>query len=68
MAAITALIYAICSIFLQYRTTTIVCPWDFVMVVLWAAVAGIFGNMYIGENPEMVPGVKRQRSAVAFDM
>ena len=68
MAAITALIYAICSIFMSYRTTTLVCPWDFIMVVLWAAVTGIFGQMYFNENPEMVPGVKRQKTAAAFDM
>lgn len=36
--------------------------------ILWAAVFGIFGQLYIHENPEGDGGVKRMKNAVWIDL
>ena len=36
--------------------------------ILWTAVFGIFGNMYIHENAEGDGGIKRMKSAVWIDL
>ena len=36
--------------------------------ILWAAVFGIFGKMYIHENPEGDRGVSRMKNAVWIDL
>lgn len=42
--------------------------WDLILLILWAAVAGVFGSMYLHENPEMDTGVQRMKVAVGFDL
>ena len=36
--------------------------------ILWAAVFGIFGKMYIHEHPEGDSGVKRMKNSVWIDL
>lgn len=68
MAAITALVFGIISIFSQYRTIAMLFAWEWILVILWAAVTGIFGKMYLGgENDEMDHGVESMITAAAFD-
>lgn len=69
MAAITALVFGIISIFSQYRTIALLFGWECILVILWAAVSGLFGSMYLnGEKTEMDHGVKSMKTAAAFDM
>jgi hypothetical protein len=41
--------------------------WDAIVTVLWAAVLGVFGSMYVSENPEMDQGIQRMKNAVYWD-
>lgn len=68
MAAISALVLMIISAVSQYATTALFFAWDWIMVILWAAVGGLFGNMYFGENAEMDSGVQAMKTAAAFDL
>lgn len=43
-------------------------PWDLILFILWVAVFGLFGSMYIHENPEGDGGVKRMKDAVWIDL
>ncbi|KAI4146876.1 MAG: hypothetical protein L6R39_003312 [Caloplaca ligustica] len=42
--------------------------WDLVVFILFTALFGLFGNMYIHENPEGDGGVKRMKNAVWIDL
>jgi H+/Cl- antiporter ClcA len=42
--------------------------WDTILFILWIALFGIFGKMYIHENPEGNGGIKRMKSAVWMDL
>jgi hypothetical protein len=42
--------------------------WDFVLFVLWIALFGIFGAMYIKEKPEGNSGIQRMKNAVVSDL
>ncbi|EHK99107.1 hypothetical protein GLAREA_09069 [Glarea lozoyensis ATCC 20868] len=42
--------------------------WDSILFVLWIALFGIFGKMYIHENPEGNGGIKRMKNAVWVDL
>ncbi|KAJ9652285.1 hypothetical protein H2198_008460 [Neophaeococcomyces mojaviensis] len=68
MAAITAFIFMIISIFVQYRACAILFPWEWILFILWVAVVGIFASMYMHENPEMDSGVHAMRIASIFDI
>jgi H+/Cl- antiporter ClcA len=68
MAAISALLYALTGIFLQYRNVALLFAWDWIMVILWAALSGVFGSMYINEKVEMQSGIHRMKVAVGFDL
>ena len=39
-----------------------------IVSILWAAVFGIFGKMYIHENPEGNRGIGRMKNAVWIDL
>lgn len=67
MAAITALIFAIISIFSQYRTIAMLFAWEWILVILWAALTGLFQSMYRKEKVEMQPGVEAMQTAANFD-
>ena len=68
MAAISALILACTGFFSQFRAVALLFVWEWILVILWAAVAGIFGNMYFNENPEMDEGIERMKTAAGFDL
>ena len=42
--------------------------WDLFLFVLWTALFGIFGKMYIGTKVEMEPGIQRMKNAVWVDL
>ncbi|KAF4953370.1 hypothetical protein FSARC_12421 [Fusarium sarcochroum] len=42
--------------------------WDFILFVLWIALFGVFGKMYINEDAEGDGGVKRMKNAVWVDL
>jgi len=68
MSAVTAVVYGFLSVFMQYHTVALLFAWDWVLVILWAALSGIFGSMYIGEKVEMEAGIHRMKVAVGFDL
>lgn len=67
VAALTALLYSIGSMVIQYRTVALLFAWDWVMVILFSVLSGIFGSMYIPEKVEMESGIHRMKLAVGFD-
>lgn len=68
LAAVTAVAYGLVSVFLQYQTVARLFIWDWILVILWTALSGIFGSMYIGEKTEMEWGIHRMKVAVGFDL
>lgn len=42
--------------------------WDTILFILWIALFGLFGSMYIKENAEGDAGVKRMKNAVWVDL
>lgn len=68
LSAITALLYALLPLLIRSFTTVILCGWDFILFILWVAVFGIFGNMYIKENAEGNGGIMRMKNAVWIDL
>ncbi|ETI23767.1 hypothetical protein G647_05573 [Cladophialophora carrionii CBS 160.54] len=68
LAAVTALIFSLASIAIQYRTVALLFAWDWTMAILFAVLSGIFGSMYLHENVEMESGIHRMKTAVGFDL
>ncbi|KAI0162240.1 hypothetical protein GGR57DRAFT_498581 [Xylariaceae sp. FL1272] len=64
LSAITAILYFIPFI-LRFAAVSI---WSFILFVLWIALFGLFGSMYIHENPEGNAGVQRMKNAVWVDL
>ncbi|RYO89556.1 hypothetical protein DL766_004600 [Monosporascus sp. MC13-8B] len=64
LAAVTALLYLIPFI-LKFAAVP---AWSFVLFVLWIALFGLFGSMYIHEDPEGDDGVQRMKNAVWVDL
>ncbi|KAI1263374.1 hypothetical protein F5Y18DRAFT_429062 [Xylariaceae sp. FL1019] len=64
LSAITAILYFIPFI-LRFAAVSI---WSFILFVLWIALFGLFGSMYIHENPEGNTGVQRMKNAVWVDL
>ncbi|KAI1452589.1 hypothetical protein F4805DRAFT_446764 [Annulohypoxylon moriforme] len=64
LAALSAILYLIPFI-LRFAVVTI---WSFIIFVLWIALFGLFGNMYIHEDPEGNSGIKRMKNAVWVDL
>jgi H+/Cl- antiporter ClcA len=63
LSAFTALVYMIPKLKFWYA-----CGWDTILFVLWAAVFGIFGKLYIHANAQGDGGIKRMKSAVWVDL
>jgi len=42
--------------------------WDTILFILWIALFGVFGNMYIHANPEGDSGIQRMKNAVWVDL
>ncbi|KAI1141015.1 hypothetical protein F5Y05DRAFT_376015 [Hypoxylon sp. FL0543] len=64
LAALTAILYLIPFI-LRFAAVTI---WSFILFVLWIALFGLFGSMYIHENPEGNGDIQRMKNAVWVDL
>ncbi|KAM0325047.1 hypothetical protein ACHAQA_007584 [Verticillium albo-atrum] len=60
LAAVTALLFMVPFI-LRFAFTFV---WDFVLFALWIAAFGIFGHMYINEDPEGDGSIERMKNAV----
>jgi H+/Cl- antiporter ClcA len=67
ISLVTALIYALTFTFFEYLVAIPLLAWDAIVTILWAAVLGVFGSMYINENPEMDAGIQRMKNAVYWD-
>ncbi|PBP21785.1 hypothetical protein BUE80_DR007179 [Diplocarpon rosae] len=64
LAAVTALIYLVpCAVRLPMAFVG-----DAILCVLWIALFGLFGNMYIRERAEGDAGVQRMKNAVWVDL
>jgi len=68
LSAVTALIFLIIPILISYWTVAILFAWDSILFILWCAVFGLFGSMYIHEKAEMDSGVQRMKNAVWVDL
>jgi H+/Cl- antiporter ClcA len=68
LSAATALILMIIPFLVSYMTVAILFAWDVILFILWCAVFGLFGSMYIHEKAEMDPGVQRMKNAVWVDL
>jgi hypothetical protein len=68
LSGATALAYIVWSLLLEFRAVAILFAWDVVIVLLWIVVSGIFGKMYLGENPEMDQGIQNMKVAAGFDL
>ncbi|KAI0506189.1 hypothetical protein F5B22DRAFT_625093 [Xylaria bambusicola] len=64
LSALTTAIYLIPSIF----RSVVVPIWSFIIFVLWIAVFGLFGSMYIHEDPEGNIDIQRMKNAVWVDL
>ncbi|RYP48679.1 hypothetical protein DL768_005459 [Monosporascus sp. mg162] len=64
LAAVTALLYLIPFV-LRFAAVP---AWSFVIFVLWIALFGLFGSMYIREDPEGNDDVQRMKNAVWVDL
>lgn len=60
ISAVTALLYMI-PFFLRFAVVWI---WDVVVFILWVVAFGIFGSMYINEDPEGDADIRRMKNAV----
>jgi len=43
-------------------------PWDVILFILWVAVFGIFGKLFIHEDAEGNKDIERMKSAVWIDL
>lgn len=64
LSAFSALLYLVPFVLRVW----LVWMWDVVLFVLWIALFGLFGSMYIGEDPEGDAGVRRMKNAVWVDL
>ncbi|XXH05793.1 hypothetical protein Hte_012231 [Hypoxylon texense] len=64
LSALTAILYLVPFI-LRFAAVTV---WSFVLFVLWIALFGLFGNMYIREDPEGNADIQRMKNAVWVDL
>lgn len=68
LALTTSVLYFFAGMVLEFRAIAILFAWEWILMILWIAVAGIFGTMYQNENVEMDGGIKGMKIAVGFDV
>jgi hypothetical protein len=75
LGALTALIHLLALFMLKNRPlatrTRLHLPifgWECILCILWLTLFGIFGKMYISEDPEGVKGIVRMKHAVWVDL
>ncbi|PHH87033.1 hypothetical protein CDD83_9404 [Cordyceps sp. RAO-2017] len=66
LSALTSLVYLIPLVFRRAGVAAV--GWNFLLFVLWIAVFGLFGAMYIRERDEGDSDIKRMKSAVWVDL
>lgn len=64
LSAVTALLYLVPFILRFW----LVWVWNLLLFVLWIALFGVFGKMYINEDAEGDSGVQRMKNAVWVDL
>lgn len=64
MSAVTAVVYLIPFI----ARVPFLFVWDLILFILWIALFGIFGKLYIKENAEGDSGIIRMKHAVWIDL
>ncbi|KAL3417150.1 hypothetical protein PVAG01_11150 [Phlyctema vagabunda] len=64
LAAFTALLYMIPFM----MRVPMLFVWDTILFILWIALFGVFGNMYIKEHAEGNAGITRMKNAVWIDL
>ncbi|KAI0105753.1 hypothetical protein GGR51DRAFT_519076 [Nemania sp. FL0031] len=64
LAAVTAVLYLIPFIL----RLAVVPVWSFVLFVLWIALFGLFGSLYIHQDPKGNKDIQRMKSAVWVDL
>ncbi|KAL1970986.1 hypothetical protein VTN77DRAFT_2820 [Rasamsonia byssochlamydoides] len=74
LGALTALIYLTAPFMLKdplavrHRLHLPFFLWECTLCILWLTLFGIFGKMYISEDPEGEPGIVRMKHAVWVDL
>lgn len=68
LGAVSALIYGLLPLVFSAFSVAILFAWDVILFILWTAVFGLFGSMYINAKVEMQSGVKRMKNAVWIDL
>ncbi|RFU29350.1 hypothetical protein B7463_g6982, partial [Scytalidium lignicola] len=63
-AAVTALLYMIPFV----MRVPFMFVWDTILFILWIALFGVFGNLFIHAHAAGVPGVQRMKNAVWVDL
>jgi hypothetical protein len=64
LSALTAVLYMVPFI-LRFAAVTI---WSLILFILWIALFGLFGSMYIKEDAENNDGIQRMKNAVWVDL
>jgi H+/Cl- antiporter ClcA len=66
ISAVTCVLYLVPFIL---RIAGVFAPvWDFILFILWIAVFGVFGRMYINEDAEGDGNIERMKNAVWVDL
>ncbi|KEF60654.1 uncharacterized protein A1O9_02215 [Exophiala aquamarina CBS 119918] len=68
VAAASAITFMCAAGFLHFGTVAVCFAWDWVLVILFAALTGIFGSMYMPERVEMDEDIQYMKIAVIFDL
>ena len=68
IAAVSSLMFMIAAGLLQFSVVALCFAWDIVMVILFSALAGIFGSMYIKERVEMDHDIEMMKHAAYIDI
>ncbi|MCJ1445161.1 MAG: hypothetical protein MMC23_005666 [Stictis urceolatum] len=63
LAALTSLLFMI-----PFFKTYLMFAWDFVIFILWTALFGLFGKLYIKEHAEGDSAIQRMKNAVWVDL
>jgi hypothetical protein len=68
MSLATSFICFVAGFFFEFRAIAILWPWDLILGIMWIVVSGIFGKMYLDENPEMDNKIEQMKVAAGFDL
>jgi hypothetical protein len=68
LSTVIAVVEIWASSAVQYSVVTLLFVADWIIVILYATVTGIFGVMYFNEKVEMEAGISRMKTAAWFDL